>query len=166
MAQTKHRDDQLFAEHVEFAAGVSSDLVAAGSALTLTAKDHAGRTIALDTAAGSTVTLPAATGTGDKYKFLVSVTVTTNDHIVQVANATDEFAGTILQTDTDTTDTLASYPALVADNFDTVTMNGTTKGGLIGDVIEIVDVAAGTFAINGHINANGVVATPFGALVS
>ena len=129
----------------------------------LTAAEHAGRTTVFGVLTGATLTLPAATGTGDIYKIGVALTVTSNDYIVQVANATDEFLGTLLQTDVDTTDTLASYPCLDGDGFDTITMNGTTKGGLLGDSIVLTDIATGMWQISGHINGNGTVATPFSA---
>lgn len=135
------------------------------STVTLTAAAHANRTVTLSAAAGVTATLPAATGTGNKYKIVVAVTVTSNDDIVQAASASDEFVGNINQTDTDTSDTLASYPALDADGFDTVTLNGTTKGGLMGDLLEFTDIATGKFLLSGHVNANGTVVTPLTAAV-
>lgn len=133
---------------------------------TLTEREHAGRIIVMGTAAGDTVTLPAATGTGNVYTFFTSVTVTSNNNIIQVANATDEFLGRIIQTDADTSDTPTHYPALDADGFDTITMNGTTKGGIKGDWIQITDVAAGMFHLEGHINGTGTVASPLSAAVS
>lgn len=136
--------------------------VAAGSSLSLTNILHDGRTIYLDQADGSALTLPAASGSGMKVRVVVSTTVTSNSHTIACAG-TDEFAGVVLQTDTDTSDTLASYPALAADNFDVVTMNGTTTGGLIGDWYELEDIASGVWALNGHQNANGTVATPLSA---
>ncbi len=152
------------ATEIDRVADVSARLVAVGASLTLTAASHDGKTILLDTASGSAVTLPAATGTGALFTVKVSTTVTSNDHTIACVG-TDEFAGTILQTDTDTSDTLASYPALAADNFDTVTMNGSTTGGLVGDFIELQDIATGIWSINGHINGTGTVATPLSAAV-
>lgn len=146
----------------QYSAGGIVDITATD---TITPAEHAGRTCTLSAAAGLTLTLPAATGTGDVYRFVVATTVTSNDDIIQVANATDEFVGTLLQTDTDTSDTLASYPCLDGDGFDTITMNGSTKGGIQGDVIELIDIATGKFLIKGHINGTGTVATPFSAAV-
>ena len=172
MAQTKHRDDQLFTAPVEFDdtvtmnGSIAQAAIAAGATLTVTQAAHEGKVIALDTAAGSVATLPAATGTGAVYTFIVSVAVTSNNHIIQVANATDEFSGVVYQVDTDTADALVAYPAIDADGYDTITMNGTTTGGLIGDRYDIVDIAAGKFALVGHQNANGAVATPLSAAVS
>lgn len=111
-------------------------------------------------ASGATATLPAASGTGHSYRFVVGTTVTSNAYAIATASDSDEFRGTILQTDTDTSDALVSYPAIAADNFDTISMNGTTTGGLTGDWIEVMDVASGVWAVTGHVNGNGTVATP------
>src|SRR5882672_7294235 len=59
---------------------------AAGATKTLTAS-NAGQIILLDTAGGSVVTLPAATGSGNTFRFLVSVLATSASHKVQVANS-------------------------------------------------------------------------------
>ena len=133
------------------------------AALTLQDKD-AGKTVITDIAATQTITLPAATGTGNVFKVIVGVTATGNK-VIQVANATDEFAGMLFQVDTDTADALVAYPAIAADNYDTITLNGTTTGGLIGDVVTITDIASGVFLLEGNTNANGVVATPLSAAV-
>lgn len=124
--------------------------VAGGSGIPLT--------YVLNRAAGVAVTLPAATGTGQAYRFVMAATAT-GDHTISCAG-TDEFAGVIYQCDTDTSDADVAYPAIAADNFDTITLDGTTTGGLIGDWIEVMDVASGVWALNGVVNANGTVATP------
>lgn len=143
-------------------ADVSARAVSADNTLAVTQALHDGKTILLDQADGSACTLPAATGTGTRFRFIVSVTVTSNVHSIACAG-TDEFAGVVLQTDTDTSDTLAAYPALAADNFDIISMNGTTTGGLIGDWFEVEDIATGVWALRGYVNANGTVATPLAA---
>jgi hypothetical protein len=143
----------------------ASGIVSVTASDAVTAAEHAGRTIVMNAAAGLTLTLPAASATGNRYIIVVGTTVTSNNYIIQAASASDEFVGVLLQTDTDTSDTLASYPALDGDGFDTVTLNGSTKGGLQGDVIEIVDIASGKFLIKGHVNGTGTVVTPFSAAV-
>lgn len=144
---------------------VGSGVIELTASDAITPAEHANRAITLNALAGLTATLPAATGTGNTYTFAVSVTVTSNDYIIQVANATDEFLGTLLQTDVDTSDTLASYPALDADGFDTITLNGSTSGGILGDRIVLTDMATGKWLISGHINSTGIVVTPFSAAV-
>jgi hypothetical protein len=137
-------------------------LVPIGAADTITALEHHNRSITLDQASGSAITLPSATGSGLRLDIWVATTVTSNNHTISCAG-TDEFAGVIYQVDTDTSDAVAAYPALAADNFDTITMNGTTKGGLAGDHIVLVDLASGVWGLDGRINASGVVATPLSA---
>ncbi len=139
----------------------AQDVVAAGGTLTATSAHH-NRTIGLDTASGSVVTLPAATGSGLKLRFIVTTTVTTNSHQINCAG-TDEFHGVVYQVDTDTTDTVAAYPCLAADNFDNINMDGSTTGGLSGDWYELVDIASGVWALVGWQNATGTAATPVSA---
>ena len=134
--------------------------VAVGSALTVNPSQHLDKVILLDTAAGSTVTLPAASGTGNVYRFKVSVSVTSNAHIVKVANATDIMRGTMAVSGTTGT-VFASLPAS-----DSVSMNGTTSGGLIGTEITVVDYAAGVFKVSGFSVGSGTIVTPFATAVS
>lgn len=156
----------LAAELNEAADKSANAVVALTADTALTQADHAGKIVTLGSADGDTITLPAAAGTGDVYIIIVDETVTSNNHIIQCVNAADEFLGVIYQVDTDTSDTLAAYPALDADGFDTITMDGSTQGGLKGDKFVLIDIAAGHWNLVGHINATGTVATPFSADVS
>jgi hypothetical protein len=115
------------------------------------------------TAATSTVTLPVATGTGNIYTFIVAV-ANTNNHVIQVGDATDEFVGSIYQIDVDD-DSFNVYPALAADDFDTITLNGTTTGGLTGDWIQIIDAGSNTWVVRGFTAASGASTTPFTSVV-
>jgi hypothetical protein len=142
----------------------SGSLVTLDSATaTATAADHAGRTLLLDRAAGVTVTLPAATGTGNTYKFFVATTVTSNAYIVQVANATDTMAGMAIVAN-DGGNTASIFETVAAS--DTITMNGSTTGGILGATIEVQDVASGVWATTVRTAATGSEATPFSAAVS
>ena len=146
------------------AADRSARLVAAGGTLAMVEATHENRVICLDTAAGSVVTLPASTGGGAVYKFLVTVTATSNSHIIKVANATDEMRGFVIQ-DSDT----ATAPNIwwAADNDDTITLNRTTTGlAAQGEYFEIVDAVANHFFVRGYSQASGTEATPFSATVS
>lgn len=129
---------------------------------TLTAEKHAGKVMVFNVAAGVAVTLPAATGTGNTYTFVVGVTVTSAADVIQCANTTDEFVGNLLQVDTDTSDALVAYPALDGDGFDTITLDGT-DGGLMGDRIVIQDVAVGKFSLSGTVLGTGTVGSPLSA---
>lgn len=137
--------------------------IAAGATKTLTEAAHNGSLILLDTAAGSVVTLPASTGKGAVYRFMVSVLATSNSHIVKVANSTDVMKGMVFSRD-DTSDNAVSFFTGASD--DTITLNRTTTGSVVvGEYIEIEDYAAGFFRVNGFIANTGTPATPFSATV-
>lgn len=138
--------------------------VSAGSTKTLTSAD-AGKLIQLNALAGSVVTLPAATGSGNTYHFTVSILATSNSHKVQVANGTDVFGGAI--TTVDNADATTSTFGCAAGS-DTITLNRGTTGSvkLGGDYFTITDVAAGFFNVRGVLTGTGGEATPFSAAVS
>jgi hypothetical protein len=139
-------------------------VIAAGSALTLTKAAHEGRVIALDTLAGSTVTLPTSSGSGAIYRFVVSVLATSNSHIVKVGNATDIIQGVLNTIDTDTAGTTTGWATAATD--DTITLNRTTTGSAMrGEWFEIIDIASGVFVVRGQVANTGVGATPFSATV-
>lgn len=148
------------AAEINSAADTSARLVAGGSALTLTVASHQNKVVLLDTAAGTTITLPASSGSGAIFKFLVSTTVTSNAHVIKVANSTDVFRGNIYTLSDDTNAVLGWAAAATSD---TITMDGTTKGGIAGDSFEIVDYASGFFAVRGLTKSSGTEATPFSA---
>jgi hypothetical protein len=142
--------------------------VNAGATLTLTAAAHGGLPqggiINLNNAAGSIVTLPAATGSGNIYRFRVSVLATSNSHIVKVANASDVMQGFAVIADTDTAGAASMF--MTAATSDTITLNRSTTGSVsVGEYIEVEDVATNTFLVRAYISGNGVVATPFSATV-
>jgi len=143
-------------------ASIINDMVAGGSAITLSSAYH-GRTILYDTAAGTTITLPASSGSGVKFRTVVSVLATSNSHILQCAGS-DMFQGACGIIDTDSSDATIQFAALVGDTFDTITMNRTTTGlGAPGDWVEVEDIVSGVWAVRGLIRASGTVATPFSA---
>lgn len=143
--------------------------ILAGSTLAVTAALHNRRTILLDQLAGSVCTLPAATGSGAKFKFLVFVLATSVSHKIQVANATDFFIGTIAGVSDDPATVkgwIAANSGTVATNSDTVTLNRTTSGSVSkGEWVEVEDIAAATWSITGMITQTGVEITPFTAAV-
>lgn len=133
---------------------------------TITQALHAGKVLLMTgTGAAKTQTLPAATGTGARYLFVVGA-VNTSNHVINVANATDVMKGVIITASTAETPDLAQ-PWVTTSSSDTVTLNGTTTGGqAIGDYVEIIDVASGTFMVRGVTTSSGSEATPFSAAVS
>lgn len=140
-------------------------IITLAAATTLTSAAYANRTLLLGAAGASlTMTLPASIGSGDKYKFYVSV-VNTSNYLIQVANANDTMDGNILTNSTgDTPDVTMPWPT--AGDSDRITLNGTTQGGVaIGDWIELVDIANNQWAVMGLTTSSGTEATPFSASV-
>lgn len=140
----------------------SSPLVIDDATYTLTQGD-AFRPILLARAAGVTLTLPAATGTGDEFEIITFTTVTSNANIIQVANATDVMQGQALFAQ-DSADTAVMFET--ASTSDTITGNGTTTGGIKGERTLIKDISSGFFQVNITGSATGTEATPFSAAVS
>lgn len=116
----------------------------------------------LDRAAGSTVTLPAATGTGFRYRFRVGTTVTSNANIVQVSSSSDVMAGVVMGA-RDAGAEVAGWET--AADSDTLSLDGSTKGGFVGDIVEFVDIKKGVWAVSGIVNQSGGEASPFSAEV-
>ena len=146
-----------------FVTGSGALVSATAATLTATSADHSGRTVLLDRAAGIAVTLPAATGSGNSYKFFVATTITSNSTTIKVADATDIMAGVaIVANDSDAS---ASIFETAADS-DTITFNGSTTGGIKGATVELQDVASNLWSVRVIGAATGTEATPFSATVS
>jgi hypothetical protein len=128
---------------------------------TLTRSD-ADATITVNAAAGLTLTLPAATGLGDTYTVVIGTTVTSNSVIIKVANSSDIMAGSAIQA-ADAGSTSNMWEAGASD--DTITLNGTTTGGIKGDRVILQDVATNLWSVTVIGAATGTEATPFSATV-
>lgn len=125
------------------------------STVTLDRNIHRDTVVNLNRAAGIAVTLPSATGTGDRYYVRVGTTVTSNSTTVTTSGS-DTIDGWIATATT----TFGAQSAEAAGGSDkTVTMNGTTTGGIIGSTLEYVDVATGIWSVQGHLVASGTIAT-------
>ena len=151
------------AAEINRVADASARGVAAGSTLAVTEALHDGKVIKLDTATGSVCTLPAATGSGARFKFMVSVLATSNSHIVKVASASDIMQGVIAQAN-DTDGSVSAWET--AADSDTITLNRTTTGSVTrGEWVELIDIAANLWLVTGLISGTGTEATPFSATV-
>ena len=135
------------------------------STVTLSRKLHSGRTTVLNRAAGITVTLPDATGSGDRYRLVGRATLTGNTTI-KVANATDVMVGGIHIGDGgDTAAAVADFFTTAATS-DTITMDsGANGGGKIGDWVELEDFMADKWLVHGMWQDALDPATPFSATV-
>lgn len=131
------------------------------STLTVTEAGHSGVTIVSNLAATQTATLPAATGSGNFYRFFVLITKT-GDLVIQV-NASP---GTdIMQGGVNVSTDAAGVSILASATADTLTMSGSTTGGVKGSWVEFQDVATGVWKVGGFLVSTGAEATPFSAAV-
>lgn len=136
------------------------EIAVGAAALTVTLANHDGKTILLDTATGIAVTLPAMTGSGARYRFVVTATASGGSYVI-TATAAHLFGGVFLNTDTAAGTLFTAVAAANAGGSTTITLDGTTRGGRKGDWIEIEDVASGIGIVRGSLNASGTEATPF-----
>lgn len=131
------------------------------ASLTLDRDIHGMNTTNLNSLTGLTVTLPASSGNGDVFEVFILTTNTSSNYIIQVANGTDILAGAVhLTTD------IAGTSMPTSTTTDTITMNGTTTGGLRGTWLRFKDVSSGFWALEGGIICTSTEATPFSAAVS
>lgn len=130
----------------------------------ITVADHEGRTVVMGGAGSSrTFTLPAATGSGARFRFVVGAVNTSNYVIKSVAGA-DLMEGAILFL-TDAGDAVEGFEAGATD--DTITLNGTTTGGAaVGDWVELEDISATGWAVRGVVTGTGDEVTPFSDTVA
>jgi hypothetical protein len=119
--------------------------------------------LTVNAAAGLTLTLPAASGSGVQYKVFVGTTVTSNSVVIRVANASDTMSGMALSC-ADGGSTMNGWET--AADSDTITFNGSTTGGILGDHVELVDCAANKWAVMVYTSSTGTETTPFSAAVS
>ena len=133
----------------------------------ITAAAHANRPLLMGASgAALTFTLPAATGSGNHYLFIVSV-VNTSNYLIKASAGTMLFKGMIIgQSVTDSaTDAPRTWVPGATD--DTITLNGTTTGGIvIGNHIEFIDCGATLWMIRGFVTQSGAEATMFSDTVA
>lgn len=153
--------NQLFLWNpVSAAWSVGTALVQAVGAA-FTAKAASG-TYALDTAAGSVLTLPAATGAGTAMIVYVKTSATSNAHKILTSPVTDVLIGRA--TGSVAAGTTLQFSAAAAAAYHSIQMPfaGTQpSGGLEGDIFEIRDVAAGVWLVNGIYESGTTSTTPF-----
>jgi len=153
-------------------AGVSNSVTTAVGK-TLTVANDAGKQIYYTSVATATFTLPAvntsspsdptdpnqANNYGAAFEFVLSTTVTGN-FIVKVANSSDTMVGTaILGSGT----TALVFSTATAS--DTITLSGTTTGGVGGASVKATVIGANRYKVEVVSGATGAVATPFSATV-
>lgn len=121
---------------------------------------QSGRVIIVDDSAGLDFTLPAlaAAQVGTHFKFIVTVTVSSNNFRVTAASG-DLLFGGLAYHDFDTADKTQFF---APDGNDLImTMNGSTTGGKQGTWVEFIASSATQWLVIGVVGADGTMATPF-----
>jgi hypothetical protein len=141
------------------AVAASARLVTTTAAsLAITVATHDNKFVVMNSTHTQTFTLPQAVGSGGTFTFLVGTKGTDGSKIIKVANATDIIQGVSLIANTQAT-LVNGFASTATD--DTVTLNNSTSGGFVGDMVEIEDILTGVFAVRVTGNATGTVVTPF-----
>ena len=133
--------------------------LACGATCTLTAA-NAGQTVLLNQATGSVATLPAATGTGNAYAFVVTVTVSSSKDAVLAASSSDFINGLTIGENAGTT---KGFPSAASTNHSLqMPFAGTQpSGGFIGDNFSCKDVGTNLWQCTGDYQAGTTPTTPF-----
>ncbi len=120
---------------------------------------HANKLVTFNALAGFIYELPAATGSGDVYEFIVITTNTSVAYVIECTEGAAFFRGAInMQTDDSG---IVSVPNGTTHDF--INMNGTTTGGVLGGHLRIVDAAVDVWTVSGTLVCSGSEATPFAA---
>jgi len=138
----------------------AAKMVTTSAAITLTQALHAGKILTMTGTTGRAITLPEATGTGDVYEIFYVATVASGSHtIVAPSSATDFVGGVAIATD------IAGVTCICNSGDDTITMNGSTTGGVAGTFLRFTDVVDGTYLVEGFLTSTSTEADPFSAAV-
>jgi hypothetical protein len=128
-----------------------------GATRTLLASES-GSICLFDRAAGIVYTLPAPV-VGLKFRFVTTVTRTSNSETINTDAGTTFLQGGITQI----IDTSATSEGQFGDGSTHVSlaMNGTTTGGIIGTDLTFECVTATQWQVSGIVNSSGTLTTPF-----
>lgn len=128
-----------------------------GTALALTRALHAGRTVYVTDVAAA-YTLPAATGSGDRYRIVLGATQTGAGTISTTSSGVFVGNATLYQ---DGGASVNGFSAAATDNTIDLFEASNTTGGMIGASYDFEDVATNVWQVNIVSDAGGTEATPF-----
>ena len=120
---------------------------------------ESGSVCLFDRAAGIVYTLPTAKP-GLVYDFIVSTTITSNAAKVITSAGTELLIGGYTNVDTDTSNAVAAFTANGSTHV-SVSMNGTTTGGILGTKIRFTCLSTTRWMVEGIVQGSGTVATAF-----
>lgn len=143
--------------------GINKKTIISGQAATTTLReDQSGSILLLDRAAGEVITLPPAK-VGLSFQVVATVSVTSNVYKIITANSTTFLVGSYGSYDTDTTTTANAVQYFTGNGSTHVSlsMNGTTTGGLAGTNLKFTCISTTQWLVEGNNLGSGSVATAF-----
>lgn len=154
--------EKMGSNEIQSGVGVSglAPVDVTGSSVTLDAATHGNRTVTLSRAAGVAVTLPAATGTGNKYKLIYATALTSASSVIS-PNGSDTLFGGVFINDTGASAaaTVDFYPTAAGNN--TTTLAFSAGAGKKGDTLTFEDFATNCWQISGVITGELDPTNPF-----
>ena len=150
-----------------FISAGNANVVSLTADTTLTVDAHAGKILTCNDADGK-FTLPSIVATapgndedpnqtnnlGATFTFVVETAATDMDILT---DGTDKFVGGLY---TGVSDATGKTFISGASN-DVITLNGTTKGGLVGSIITVTAIGSAKYAVEGITLGSGTLVTPF-----
>lgn len=157
----KTRLDQLQGEKNK---SVNATRILAATVNLLELKDGDRKLVKLTVQSGQAFTLPFATGKGSCYRLFLEKSITSNTNTIVVQSGNNAKTGA--------QDVIMGYAGIglaagtgalqfSTSTAHTITMNGTTQGGLAGSYIELEDADIGIWRVAADLNGSGTIVTPF-----
>lgn len=138
------------------ATGIHRQIITVTSNTTLTA-EQSGALVLLGVASGATVTLPTA-AEGMQFSIGVTVSRTSNSYKIITAGATQFLLGAYMAGDA-TIATSGDVFTLDGSTHVAMTIDGDTKGGLIGGLLTFTALSATQWYVEGLVVGTGTMAT-------
>lgn len=157
----KTRLDQLQGEKNK---SVNATRILAATVNLLELKDGDRKLVKLTVQSGQAFTLPFATGKGSCYRLFLEKSITSNTNTIVVQSGNNAKTGA--------QDAIMGYAGIglaagtgalqfSTSTAHTITLNGTTQGGLAGSYIELEDADVGIWRVAADLNGSGTIVTPF-----
>lgn len=140
------------------APGIHVEVNASGAATRTLMTNESGGIFLWDAASGVDYTLPPPVA-GMQFTFVASVSVTSNAHAISTDSAATFIGGAIQQV----IDTSGTSEGQVGDPTSdvTISMNGSTTGGLLGTHITVTALSSTVWHATGLVVGSGTLSTPY-----
>ena len=147
-------------KHTFGALEFSRHVISGEGATRTLSETESGSTCLFDRAAGIVYTLPTAPTPGTFFEFIITTTITSNAAKVITGAGTELLIGGYMNVDTDTSNAVAAFTGNGSTHV-SVSMNGTTTGGILGTKLRFTCLSSTRWMVEGIVQGSGVVATAF-----